>query len=81
MLGHRVHLNSKFWLATVAELLTMQNFKVNSKNLFLFFLVVIFCCDVGDSDCVLKARCLSHVFYIKSAVLLVDIDSLHFLTG
>ena len=74
MLGHRVHLNSKFWLATVAELLTMQNFKVNSKNLFLFFLVVIFCCDVGDSDCVLKARCLSScVLYKKCSFFSVNI--------
>ena len=31
-----------------------QIFEVNFKNIFLFFLTVLFCCDVGESDCELK---------------------------
>ena len=34
-----------------------QIFKVNLKNLFCLYLVVLFCCNVGDSDCVIKAGC------------------------
>ena len=27
-----------------------QIFKVNLKNIFVFYLTVLFCCDVGESD-------------------------------
>ena len=31
-------------------------FKMNLKNNFLIFLMVLFCCDVGESDIKIKAR-------------------------
>ena len=47
------------WLAMLLICVNKQIFKVNLKNLFLFFLAVLFCCDVGESDLELKARCRS----------------------
>ena len=36
-------------LATLLYRVNMQKFKVEFKNIFLFFLMVLFCCNVGVS--------------------------------
>ena len=39
---------------------------MNYKNLFLFYLVFLFCCNVGESVCKIKARGqASYVLYFK----------------
>ena len=54
------------WLATLLGHVNKQNFKVHFKNLIFFFLLVLFCCDVGESELDLKARCVpSWVLYKK----------------
>ena len=42
-------------VGNVARRDNKQNFKVEFKNIFLFYLTVLFCCDVGVSDRVLKS--------------------------
>ena len=37
-------------LATLLKHVNKQNFIIFFKNIFIFFLFVIFCCDVGESD-------------------------------
>ena len=44
-------------LGNVARYVNKQIFKVEFKNIFLFYLTVLFCCDVGVSDLVLKPIC------------------------
>ena len=45
-------------LATLLGHVNKQHFKVNFKNIFLFFLTLLFCCDVVvESDFELKATC------------------------
>ena len=47
--------NNKYTLlATLLVRVNKQNFKVEFKNIFLFFLTVLFCCDVGVSGLELK---------------------------
>ena len=37
------------WQATFLGRVNKQKFKVNYKKIFIFFLTVLFCCDVGES--------------------------------
>ena len=41
---------SQGFLATFLGGVNKQIFKVEFKKLFLFFLVMLFCCNVGESD-------------------------------
>ena len=41
-------------LATLLESANKQIFKVEFENIILFYLKVLFCCNVGASDLVLK---------------------------
>ena len=46
-----------YWrLATLLEHVNKQKIKVNFKNIVLFFLLVKFCCSVGESDTVGEAK-------------------------
>ena len=42
------------WLSTLLERVNTQIFEVNFKKIFFIFLMVSFCCDVGDSGFILK---------------------------
>ena len=42
--------NEKLFLATLLGGVNKQKFKVNLKNIFVFILTVLFCCEVGVSD-------------------------------
>ena len=41
-------------LATLLERANIKFFKLKFKNLLLFYLTVLFCCDAGDSGLILK---------------------------
>ena len=41
-------------IGNIARRVNKQNFTVIFKKLFLFYLTVLFCCNVGDSDLGLK---------------------------
>ena len=43
-------------VGNVARPVNKQIFKVEFQKIFLFFLTVFFCCNVGESDLVLKLR-------------------------
>ena len=51
--------NKIFRLATLLGGVNTQIFKVNLKNQFYFFLVLLFSNYVGESDCEIKAGCQS----------------------
>ena len=54
-------------LATLLGRANIKFFKVEFKKLFIFYLMVLFCCDVGESDLILKPRYGSfNVIYRKS---------------
>ena len=60
-------------VGNVALPINTQNFKVEFQKIFLFFLTVFFCCDVGESDLVLKPRYGSfNVIYRKCHFLSVN---------
>ena len=46
-------------LATLLERVHKQFLTVNFKTICLLYLTVLICCDVGDSDLILKPRCVS----------------------
>ena len=54
-------------VGNVALRVNTQNIKVEFQKILLFFLTVFFCCDVGESDLILKPRYGSfNVIYRKS---------------
>ena len=48
---------TRLGLATLLRRVNKQNFKVHFKNLLFFLFLVLFCCDVDESELELKARC------------------------
>ena len=60
-------------LATLLERVKKQNFTLNFKKLFLFFLTVLFCCSVGENGRTIKGgNGPSHKFHKNSAPLSVS---------
>ena len=55
---------------------TRKIFKVHLKNLFFTYLVVFFCCNVGESECVLKARCRLLCGLYKNSVLVSENEAI-----
>ena len=47
------------------------------KKIFLFFLTVLFCCDVGESDHKLKVRCFSSNVLCKKCSFISVNETIH----
>ena len=50
---------------------------MNLRNLFYLILVVYICCNVGESDSVLKAGCQSSFIFFNKCVLLSENEVLN----
>ena len=51
------------FVGNIARHISKQIFKLELKNIFLFFLTVLFCYDVGESGLELKATQWGHLIY------------------
>ena len=55
------------WLATLLERVNIRLFEVNFKNIFILYLWVFLCVQVGDNSTHVAVKCQSTCFYSNNS--------------